>query len=208
MSTATERAQRVGMDSIKSRLIESASQITAERGWSAVTMSKVADRVGVSRQTVYNELGSKAALGQAMVLRELDRFLRVVTRELDSHDALVDAVRSASEQVLLMAQANPLLHAILTSAHGVTRGPDAGSSSDLLPFLTTDAEPVIEAAKAVIAGRIPARFPELSASPHEVDVAIDAMVRLLLSHVMQPSKTPESTAADLAWIVHRMLSHD
>ena len=34
-------------------------------------MGKVVTRAGVSRQTVYNELGSKPELGQAMVLREV-----------------------------------------------------------------------------------------------------------------------------------------
>jgi AcrR family transcriptional regulator len=190
---------------IRERLLEAASQITTERGWSAVTMGKVAGRVGVSRQTVYNVLGSKSALGQAMVLRELERFLAVVAAELDGHDDVVDAIRSAAEQVLLMARGNLLLEAVLASAHGVSRGLEQGSNNELLPFLTTDAEPLIEAAKTVIAERVPARFPGLAMSEREVDVAIDAVVRLLLSHVMAPGDEPEATAADVAWIVERML---
>ncbi len=35
-------------------------------------------RAGFTKQTVYNELGSKPALGQAMVMRELERFLAAV----------------------------------------------------------------------------------------------------------------------------------
>ncbi len=189
---------------VRERLLASAAEITCEAGWSAVTMGKVATRAGLSRQTVYNELGTKPALGQAMVLRELARFLAIVEHELDSHDDLVDAIRSAAEAILVMARDNPLLHALLASAHSVSRGNEPASNTELLPFLTTDAQPLIEAATAVIDARV-ARFPELDLEEHERAVAIDAIVRLVLSHVMQPGATPSATAADLAWIVGRVL---
>ena len=189
---------------MRERLLASAAEITAEAGWAAVTMSKVATRAGVSRQTVYNELGTKPALGQAVVLRELERFLAIVERELDAADDLVSAIRSATEAILVMAADNPLLHALLASAHSVSRGNEPASNNDLLPFLTTDAQPLIEAATAVIASRME-RFPELDLDAHQRAVAIDAIVRLVLSHVMQPGGSPESTAEDLAWIVARVL---
>ena len=64
-------------------------------------MARLADEVGVSRQTVYNEIGSKPRLAEAMILRELDRFLGVVTVAFDEHPTdLVAAIGAASEQVL------------------------------------------------------------------------------------------------------------
>lgn len=189
---------------VRDRLIEAAAEITCEAGWSAVTMSKVATRAGFSRQTVYNELGSKPALAQAMVLRELDRFLAAVEEELDRYDELADAIRSAAYRIFAMARQNPLLDAVLASAHGVSRG-EAGSDHDLLPLLTTDAEPLISAASAVIADRLPSRFPDLGLSDDEAAVAIDSIVRLVLSHVMQPSSDPARTADGIAWIVGRVV---
>jgi AcrR family transcriptional regulator len=189
---------------VRERLLSSAAEITCESGWVAVTMGKVAARAGVSRQTVYNELGTKSALGQAMVLRELERFLALVEHELDSHVDLVEAIRSAAEQILLMAGDNPLLHALLASAHSVSRGNEAASNTDLLPFLTTDAQPLIAAATAVIESRV-GRFPDLDLDAHQRAVAIDSIVRLVLSHVMQPGGSPAATADDLAWIVARVL---
>lgn len=188
---------------MRDRVVEAAAALTCEAGWSAVTMSKVAARAGVSRQTVYNELGSKPALGQAMVLRELERFLAVVAAELDSHDDLVAAIRSAAEKILVMAGENPLLHAVLASAHSGSG--DGSANSDLLPFLTTDAAPLIGAATAVIADRVPSRYPDLGLTERELGVAIDAIVRLVLSHVMQPGADPAATSDDLAWIVARVL---
>jgi AcrR family transcriptional regulator len=188
---------------VRERVLDATAAITVEHGWAAVTMAKVAGIAGVSRQTVYNEYGAKAALGQAMVLRELDRFLAVVGHELDTHDDLVDAIRAAAEETLLSARHNPLLTRMLASAHSVSAG-GPGAEAELLPFLTTDAEPLIVAAKEVIAGRI-TKFPDLGMTPGELDAAVDAIVRLVLSHVMQPGGEPAATADHLAWIVARVL---
>jgi AcrR family transcriptional regulator len=184
-------------------VLDAAAEVTVESGWGAVTMGKVAGLAGVSRQTVYNEYGTKPGLGLAMVLRELDRFLAVVASELDNADDLVAAIRSAAEKILLMAQENPLLHTVLASAHSVSVG-GSGADNELLPFLTTDAAPLISAARSVILERLE-RFPDLGLDDRQLDAATDAIVRLVLSHVMQPGGTPGETADDLAWIVERVL---
>ena len=187
---------------VRERLLDAAAEITTTGGWSAVTMAKVGALAGVSRQTVYNEYGGKPALGQAMVLREVDLFLGVVAQELDSHDDLVEAIRAAAEQILLTARRNRLLHAVLASAHRVSAGDGAGGDNELLPFLTTG--PLMSPARTVIAARL-ARFPGLGVSPEELDAAIDAIIRLVLSHVMQPGGDPAGTADHLAWIASRVL---
>ena len=38
-----------------------------------------------------------------------------------------------------------------------------------------------------------------------LETAIDMVVRVVLSHVMQPSGTPDQTATDIAWIATRVL---
>jgi hypothetical protein len=38
-----------------------------------------------------------------------------------------------------------------------------------------------------------------------LDAAIDMVVRVVLSHVMQPSASPRETAEDIAWIAARVL---
>ena len=82
-----------------------------------------------------------------------------MAHELDHADDLVAAIRSAAEKTLLMARGNPLLHTVLTSAHSVSSG-GSGADNELLPFLTTDAAPLIDAAKSVILERV-GRFPDL-----------------------------------------------
>jgi hypothetical protein len=139
-----------------------------------------------------------------MVLTELVRFLAVVEEELDGQDEIVVAVERATRRILVMAADNRLLRAVLSAAHGTSQGLEQGASNDLLPFLTTDAGPLMEAAKAVIAARIPSRFPGLDLPAERLDGAVDAIVRLVLSHVMQPGGNPEAVARDVAWIAGRV----
>src|SRR6476619_5943918 len=112
------------------RVVATAAALTLEVGWASVTMGKLADRVGVSRQTVYNEIGSKRQLAEAMIMHELEVFLQAVDAAFEENpDDLGGAIREASARVLEMAASNPLLHAVLSASHG--------AESDLLPLLTT-----------------------------------------------------------------------
>jgi len=181
---------------MRERVIDAAVVLTSHVGWSAVTMARLAEEVGVSRQTVYNEIGSKPRLAEAMILRELDRFLGVVSVAFDEHPTdLVAAIHAASEQVLVNAQDNRLLHAVVSATHG--------ADTELLPLLTTHAESLLAAAKTVVAARVEPYGVGLA--PERLDAAIDMVVRVVLSHVMQPSGPPAKTAADIAWIAERVL---
>ena len=181
---------------LRERIVGAAAAMTTESGWSAVTMGALADRVGVSRQTVYNEVGTKPGLAEAMILHELDRFLGVVTAAFDAHPAdLVDAVRAASRAVLELAQDNKLLHAVVSATHG--------ADTELLPLLTTHAESLLAAAKVVVRDRITPYDVRLDAD--QLDAGIDMIVRVVLSHVMQPSASPARTADDIAWVADRVL---
>ena len=182
--------------SLRRRIVDAAVVMTTEVGWAQVTMAKLADKVGVSRQTVYNEIGTKPALAEAMILTELDRFLQVVSAAFDRHaDDLVGAIRAASGAVLELAQDNRLLHAVVSATHG--------ADTELLPLLTTHAESLLAAAKLVVAERV-APYDVQVDSAH-LEAAIDMVVRVVLSHVMQPSASPAETADDIAWIAARVL---
>ena len=184
---------------LRDRLLDAAATITASQGWGAVTMAKLAEEVGVSRQTVYNELGSKPQIAEELVMRELERFLLVVRSRMAAESELVDALRSACEGALETAAANPLLKAVLDSAH--TGG------SDLLPLLTTEASGLIEAAAGVVIESLAEQGFDTGLDDRELRCAVDAVVRLVLSHVMQPVKPPVEAAADIAWIAGHVL-HD
>jgi len=180
----------------RERLVAQAADLTRSGGWAAITMAKLADRVGVSRQTVYNEIGSKRQLAEAMIMHELEVFLQAVDAAFEENpDDLGEAIREAAARVLEMAAANPLLHAVLSASHG--------AESDLLPLLTTQVEPLIEAAHGLVRRHLDTYDHGLD--PDRIDPLVDMVIRLVLSHVTAPSTSPRETADNIAWIAKRVL---
>lgn len=182
--------------SLRERIIEAASELTIESGWSAVTMGKLADRVGVSRQTVYNEVGGKGDLAESLVLWELGHFLEAVNAGFDAHpDDLVEAAREAIQRVLERAEVNPLLRAAVSASEGADTG--------LLPLLTTDSTSLAAAAAVVVELRLAEYDHDIE--PLRTGALVDTIVRLVVSHVIRPSGTPQESAEHLAWIIHRVV---
>ncbi len=160
-------------------------------------MSRLAGSVGVSRQTVYNEVGSKSALAEAMILDELRRFLLIVESAFAAHpDDLPSAIRGAVASVLEHARDNPLLHAVVSATHG--------TDTELLPLLTTHSGELLTVARAVVLKHV--REYEVDLDEAQLDAAADTVVRVVLSHVMQPSGEPSETADAIGWIADRVLA--
>jgi AcrR family transcriptional regulator len=182
---------------VRERALQVAHSLTVERGWAQVRVNEVAELTGVSRPTLYAEFGDKHGLGEALVLRETDAFLSGMAELLQQYDndaqsAVTEAVRYALQQ----AEASPLLRAILTSARGVDQ--------DLLPLLTTDAAPIFRAASQTLVAWFSVHFPKF---PHdEVEAAVDALVRLTVSHIVMPAEESiDQTAARLASLALRFI---
>lgn len=184
------------MTALRERIIAAAVDRTTRRGWASLTMARLADDVGVSRQTVYNEVGGKDSLAQAMVLDELGRFLAVVEDQFDRHPRdPVAGIAGATSAVLSRAATHPLLRAIVSS--------DAGAQTDLLPLLTTDSGSVVQASIDVVATRLK-NYPGIGARARTVTA--DAVVRVVLSHVTQPTIDVDRVTADIRWLAARLLA--
>ena len=184
------------LDPLRDRLIAAAVHLTTARGWGAVTMARLAELAGVSRQTVYNEIGGKSDLADAMVQSELGRFLQGVTAAFDAHpDDVVAAVEQAVLTTLTSAATNPLLQAIVSATHGL--------DTELLPLVTTRAATLLGTASAVV-GDLVGRY-DLPISPALHMAAVDVVVRVVLSHVMQPGAAPAVTAHAVALAASALL---
>ena len=171
--------------------------MVTEQGWQSITMARLAQRAGVSRQTVYNEIGSKSELAEAVVLDELARFLAVVDEGFDRHSrSVAKALQAAVLGVLERARDSALMVAIVSST--------SGAETELLPPLTTRSTSLLDAARSVVAARVSDY--NVAADERTLDAAIDMLVRTVLSHVMQPSDTPEKSAAAICGVVLAALS--
>lgn len=189
---------------VRERLLDAAHATIEHSGWSSVTMSGVAGVAGVSRQTVYNEFGTKHGLAEHLALRELQGFLDVVSRRMAAHADLVDGIRSACEGVLLMGEESLLVRAIAGSRLGASTNSSA-ADDDFLKILTTESGQIVEASVAIVRQAVIEHYPPTALTDAELTVAVEAMVRLVLSAMTRPSKTPADAAADIAWIVALVL---
>ncbi|WP_030619366.1 TetR/AcrR family transcriptional regulator [Streptomyces sclerotialus] len=122
------------MPAARDSLLDAAYAALEVRPWAGVRMVDVAAAAGVSRQTLYNEFGSKQGLARALVRRETEGYLAGVERILSRpaadgppEDRGTDAGRAvgvpeeaqarlaaAADWTLRTARANPLVRAVLT----------------------------------------------------------------------------------------------
>ncbi len=184
---------------LRDRLLDAGREELSDRPWAQVTMAQIAAVAGVSRQTLYNEFGSRDEFAQALVIREGSRFLDGVEEAIGAHaDDPLAALTAALEQFLTVAREDPFVHLLL--------GDDG--TGGMLPLLTTQSRPVIDWAGARLVGAIRAQWPGAPAS--HLEALTDTLVRLAISHVAAPREAPARTAASitrlLAPTIDRMLT--
>nr|WP_203721764.1 TetR/AcrR family transcriptional regulator [Streptomyces coelicoflavus] len=95
-------------------MLDAAYTALARRPWYAVRMVDVAAAAGVSRQTLYNEFGSKEGLARALVRREADGYLAGVERALSGSGDPCRRLAATAEWMLTAAHGNALVRAMLT----------------------------------------------------------------------------------------------
>lgn len=178
---------------LRDSLLDAAAELVVAHGYRRMRMQDVADAAGVSRQTVYNEFGDKWGLAQALIIRDNESYLDGVDEALRRHDDLHSAVAAAAYFTLERARHDPLSRAVITGT----------ANAELLPLLTTQAEPVLFEARSRIVRHALARWPHLD--PEALTEIVDAGVRLTLSHTTLPAEPPEQVAQMIARLLTRYL---
>ncbi|MFE9990230.1 TetR/AcrR family transcriptional regulator [Streptomyces sp. NPDC102256] len=188
------------MPAARESLLDAAYTALARRAWSAVRMVDVAAVAGVSRQTLYNEFGSKDGLARALVRREADAYLAGVDRALATHTDARDRLVAAVEWTASAARSNALVRAMLTGCWGErlpAPGLDAVPSASVVPAQRRADGPLPSPADFVtlVRDRAVATLGVSRAEAAEVTRSCELVVRLGLSYVVAPPA--ESGATDL-----------
>lgn len=176
---------------LRQRVLDVAVELICAEGWSAVTMSRIAERVGVHRQTLYTEIGAKQALGEAVIARETEKFLDGVNECLRTHPDLVAGLTAAVEYALTTAAGNSLIKTIITGA--------AGHDGDLLPLLASRPEPVLRRAIDAVTAQV--RGYHTDTTDLDFGELAETVVRLTLSHLVQPTRPVESAVAQIRSVI-------
>jgi len=163
------------------RLLDASVEIITEEGWDRLSMTKVAERSGIPRQSLYKEVGTKSELGEAVVAREAGRFLNGMRDAIAAHpQSTVDAVGAAARFALEYGETNAVLKAVVRHSHDVA----------LLELLTVRPEAVLTQASRPVADAL--RNTALGNPPESL---VDTMIRLTLSHLLQPTVSIEEAVA-------------
>lgn len=158
--------------SLRESLLEAATGLLAEHGHAGLRMADVAAAAGVSRQTVYNEFGSKTALVEAVALRTTAEFLEGIRMRFESAPDVLTGIHRGVVHTIEHGRENKLVAAAL--------GTQAGE--DLLPLLTTRGEPVLSAATTLAAEHYRQLVPSMD--QRTAELLAETVTRLALSHLV------------------------
>jgi AcrR family transcriptional regulator len=179
---------------LRETLFDAARGELEYRAWSEVTMADVARAAGVSRQTLYKEFGSRDEFAQAFVLREAERFIGAVEGALDAHvDDPREALTAAFGLFLTAAGADPLIRAAIVGG------------GEMLPFVTTHGQTVVEGAAARLCAAILVRWPQ--AAEHDAALLAECLVRLAISYATLPSDPAGLTASSITELLGPFIDH-
>jgi AcrR family transcriptional regulator len=172
---------------LRDSILDGMRELLLKRDWSSITLSDVASAAGISRQTIYNEFGSRQGLAQGYALRLADRLVDAVDDAIqgnvgDIYAAFLEGFRAFFAE----SASDPLVISLLT---GTTK-------PDLLQLITTDSAPIITRCS----DRLTSSFIHswVRTSEEDAGVLARAIVRLAMSYVSMPPEADHDVARDLA----------
>jgi AcrR family transcriptional regulator len=157
------------------------------RDWSSITLSDVAKAAGISRQTIYNEFGSRQGLAQGYALRLADRLVDQIEDAIGGNTGdIYAAFLQGFRDFFAESAADPLVISLLTGS----------TKPDLLQLITTDSAPIITRCSE----RLTETFMHswVRTSQEDAGVLARAIVRLAMSYVSMPPEANHDVARDLA----------
>jgi AcrR family transcriptional regulator len=166
------------------------------RDWSAITLSHVAKAAGISRQTIYNEFGSRQGLAQAYALRLADRLVDQIDDAIGGNQGDVGAAfLQGFRDFFTESAADPLVISLLTGE----------IKPDLLQLITTGSGPIITHCSQ----RLTSTFVHSWVNCGEEDAGIlaRAIVRLAMSYISMPPADLGLPPAEGGGDVARDLAH-
>ena len=172
---------------LRDSILDGMRELLLARDWASITLSDVARTAGISRQTIYNEFGSRHGLAQAYALRLADRLVDVIDDEIRRNEGnIYSAFVQGFRAFFAESAADPLVISLLNGE----------AKPDLLQLITVDSAPIITHCSQ----RLTSSFENswVKASDEDAGVLARAIVRLAMSYVSMPPEADHDVAADLA----------
>jgi AcrR family transcriptional regulator len=158
-------------DAISERILDAALRLATASGIRSLTMDDIAHRAAVGRMTVYRRFGSRAAVVDALAIRECRRCLEAISSALDPTQPADEQLAALFVATMKVIRQHPLL------ARLARVEPEA-----LLKELTRDGSAILRMVTDFLLSVIDAG--ELTAV--DPAVAVEICVRLGASFVLMP----------------------
>ncbi|WP_162294188.1 TetR/AcrR family transcriptional regulator [Mycobacteroides abscessus] len=172
---------------LRESVLDALGDLLRQRDWSAVTMSDVSRRAGVSRQTLYNEFGSRQGLAQGYALRLAHRLVDAVGDAIYAHVGDIHgALHSGFVDFFAESAADPMVISLLTGE----------AKPELMRIVTVDSALIVVPASA----RLTESFMNswVAASQEDASILARSIVRLAISYVSMPPESDHDVALDMA----------
>jgi AcrR family transcriptional regulator len=166
-------------DEAVARILATAKALIAEHPGAAPTMAEVADRLSVTRQTIYRYYPSAQDLLVAAVSDGVGAFLDDIAAHLAHQtspaEAVIEGIAFTYEQI----QQRPDLSLLLTAS---------ASSKEVT------SETAVDLGRSILT-RLPVDWAEAGYDDVELDELVEVMLRTLQSFMVDPGDPPRSPAA-------------
>lgn len=165
-------------DESRDRILDAATEQVEDFGLRRFTIDDVARRARLSRVTIYRHFPKKDRLVEAVLLHELNKFLRAVNEAVEPYETLEERLVEGFVFALRFLRRHRLLNRLLRTEPEL-----------ILPALTVRADSILAAARAFIAGfaRDEAREGGLPLTEEEIDAVSELLARAVMSFVLTPS---------------------
>ena len=172
---------------LRDSILDGMRDLLLSRDWSAITLADVARAAGISRQTIYNEFGSRQGLAYGYALRLADRLVDAVDEAIrgnigDMYAAFLQGFRAFFTE----SASDPLVVSLRSGE----------AKPDLLQLITIDSGPVIMRCSQRLTTTLAHSW--VRAYDEDAGVLARAIVRLAMSYVSMPPEADHDVAHDLA----------
>ncbi|WP_183093931.1 TetR/AcrR family transcriptional regulator [Nocardioides stalactiti] len=162
-------------------------EVLTDRPWRKVTLEAVAKQAGVSRQTIYNDFGSRAGLAEAYAFELADAFCDLVANDIEENaDDPAAALEAALRTFLYATSADPLIR----------RVQDGDAHEDLMRLVTTDSGPLLAHIAARLTTSVAQTWPGVDPATNRA--LARTIARLGISYIALPPESEDDVALELA----------
>jgi AcrR family transcriptional regulator len=174
-----------GPDSTGAGILDAAMRVLADFGFRRATVELTAKQAGLSHMTIYRRWPTKAELFRTAVRREFTVVFNEAFDAAATESSFDDVVLSAFSGIVWAVHNHPLMVRELST-----------EPEFVLPILTTESGPVMDAVVELVAERLRVAAVTTDRVLADPDALADIFVRLALSLLLVPDPARPMTSRD------------